>query len=80
LLRLTGARICLLFQLVRRQKYDLIPVTVRNHFSSADIAKIEFRDLSSPRSHPLASPLMGSLTIKVRWTRSHLGHAKVRNS
>jgi hypothetical protein len=27
LLRLTGARIRLLFQMVRRQKYDLIPVT-----------------------------------------------------
>jgi len=38
-----------------------------------DIAKIQSGDLSSPRSHPLASPLMGSLTTKVRWARSHLG-------
>jgi hypothetical protein len=39
LVRLIGVRICLLFQLVRRQKYDLLPVTGRGHFNSIEIAK-----------------------------------------
>jgi hypothetical protein len=37
-----------------------------------EIAKIYSGDLSSPASHPLASPFIGSLTTKVCWARSHL--------
>jgi hypothetical protein len=35
-----GARLCLLFQLVGGQKYDLLPVSAGGHFSSVEVAKI----------------------------------------